>query len=471
MAKEYDVVVLGGGTGGYVAAIRAAQSGLKTAIVEKEKLGGTCLHKGCIPTKALLKSAAVFQTVRNASKYGVEVNEPTFQLSTAITRKEKIVNQLHQGVKNLVSKQKIDVYNGHGRILGPSIFSPMAGSISVEYDTEMENDILVPKNVILATGSKPKALPTMEVDGDKIIHSDQALCLTELPSSIAIIGGGVIGVEWASFFQTVGVDVTIVEAGDRILPTADKDISKQMHKHLQSMGVQIRTNTLIKQHDVDASNKIELTINNQDTFINVDKVLVAVGREANISNIGIENTDIELLNNFIKVNEYGQTKESHIYAIGDVIGGLQLAHVATYEAQKAIEHILGKAPTLFDQSDIPVCIYGEIEVASLGLTEEEAISKGYAIQTTKTSLQAIGKAHVNGSTKGFAKIIIDESNDDIIGVHLIGQGVTELIGQVSVANYFDSSGLELSEIIAPHPSISEIIMEVALAAKGRKIHG
>ncbi|SER15507.1 dihydrolipoamide dehydrogenase [Gracilibacillus ureilyticus] len=470
MAIEYDVVILGGGTGGYVAAVRAAQNGLKTAIVEKEKLGGTCLHKGCIPTKALLKSSEVYKTIRNAEYFGIDVEEPVFNLEKVMERKEKIVDNLFKGVKGLVSSADIDIYDGFGRILGPSIFSPMAGSISVEYDDGRENTLLVPKNVILATGSSPRMLPGIPVDGEYVITSDNALNMKKLPSSIIIVGAGVIGIEWASFYRSVGVEVTLIEAGEQILPGFDQDIAKEMSKYLTRNGVKLHTNTSINSESFLIDNGIKVTAFDDSTF-NADQLLVAIGRKANISNIGIENTDIQITNDFIHVNQYCQSKESHIYAIGDVNGGKQLAHAATYEANVAVSHITGNSPSLLNETDIPSCVYGEMEIASVGLTEEEARNQFGQVKINRTSMKAIGKAHVNGSTDGFAKIIIDEKTDDIIGFHLIGKGVTELIGQVSLAKYFDGSGLELSESINPHPSLSEVISEAALAAEGRKIHG
>lgn len=471
MAKEYDLVLLGGGTGGYVTAARAARFGLKTAIVEKEKLGGTCLHKGCIPTKALLKSAEVFQQVKNAKQFGVEVKETQFHLNQAIERKNQIINTLHNGVKSLVQSAEIDVYQGYGRILGPSIFSPMAGSISVEYQDGRENDILVPKNVIIATGSAPNTLPGLEIDGEKVITSDHALTLNELPTSIMIVGAGVIGVEWASFFQDVGVEVTLIEAEEQILPHMDQDISSEMSKLLTKRGIQVLTNTAVDPNTLRKQDQVEVETTNGKK-IKTDLMLVAVGRKANTQNIGLENTDIRTSSNgFIEVNKYFQTKESHIYAIGDVNGGKQLAHAATYEGNIAVEHISGNYPSLLKETAIPSCVYGKIEIATIGLSESDAKLQGKTVEISKTSFQAIGKAHVNGDVSGFAKIILDKNNDDVLGVHLIGKNVTELIGQASLIQYFDGSGIETSEAVYPHPSLSEIIGEVALAAEGRKIHG
>ncbi|MFD2657301.1 dihydrolipoyl dehydrogenase [Gracilibacillus thailandensis] len=474
MALNYDLVILGGGTGGYVTAIRAAQLGLTTAIVEKQKLGGTCLHKGCIPTKALLKSASVYQQVINAADFGVETTAPTFNVNQAMVRKEKVINSLHQGVEHLVRTNKIDVYEGVGRILGPSIFSPIAGSISVEYDDERENDILVSKNVIIATGSSPSILPDMEIDHRDIVTSDDLVEMTELPKSIIIVGGGVIGMEWASFLHDVGVEVTIVEAQDQILSTFDHDIVKQLKRLLTKKGITILEQAKIDPNSIEKGTEIQVKYQQQNEIQNIsaEKLLIAVGRQANTKKIGIENTDIQLdQKGFIVVNEHFQTKESHIYAIGDVNGGQQLAHVATYEGKKAVEHIAGISSSSITQQEIPSCIYGSPEIAMVGYTEQEVKQKEYDYRVEKVSLQAIGKAHVNGHTEGFTKIIIDKQTNDILGIHMIGDQVTELIGQASTVKYFDGSALELSEVVYPHPSLSEIIGEAALAAEGRKIHG
>ncbi|GAE91272.1 dihydrolipoamide dehydrogenase of branched-chain alpha-keto acid dehydrogenase [Gracilibacillus boraciitolerans JCM 21714] len=477
MALNYDLVVLGGGTGGYVTAIRAAQLGLKTAVVEKEKLGGgTCLHKGCIPTKALLKSASVFQLVKEADRYGVEVEKPLFQITKAIERKNKIVDSLYEGgVNHLIKSHNIDVYHGFGRILGPSIFSPMAGSISVEYDSEKENDILIPKNVIIATGTFPSILPGVNVDHQHIVTSDDLVEISELPQSIIIVGGGVIGIEWASFLHDVGVKVTIIEAQESILPSFDKDIINTMRKNLVKKGITIIENANLDIDSITTDNKIQLTykLNNQTHSLSAEKLLLSVGRKANTRNIGLENTEIVINDKgFISVNEHFQTKESHIYAIGDVNGGKQLAHVATYEGKKAVEHIADITMSSLSENEIPSCVYGNPEIAMIGLTETEVQHHGFDYQTTITSFKAIGKAHVNGQTDGFIKIIIDKNTEDILGIHMIGSQVTELIGQASTAKYFDSSALELSEVSYPHPSLSEIIGEAALAAEGgRKIHG
>lgn len=472
MAQEYDLVILGGGTGGYVAAIRASQLGLKTAIVEKGKLGGTCLHKGCIPSKALLRSAEVFATTKRSEEFGVLTSDVTFNFGKVQERKSKIIETLHKGVQHLMKQGKIDVYEGLGRILGPSIFSPMPGTISVEMNNGSENEMLIPKNVIIATGSRPRTLPGLEIDGQLVLTSDEALELESLPESIIIVGGGVIGIEWASLLSDFGVDVTVVEYADRIIPTEDKEISKEMQRLLKKKGIKIVTSakvlpeTLVKDNGVAISAEIK---GSQKEF-KAEKILVSVGRQANVEGIGLDNTEIQVEKGSIVVNEYFQTKESHIYAIGDVIGGLQLAHVASHEGITAVEHIAGKNPAPMDYNLVSKCIYSNPEVSGVGLTEDQAKEKGYKVKVGKFSFRAIGKALVFGESDGFVKIIADEDSDDILGVHMIGPHVTDLITEAGLAMVLDATPWEIAHTIHPHPTLSEAMGEAALAVEGKAIH-
>ncbi|HAU33747.1 MAG TPA: dihydrolipoyl dehydrogenase [Lysinibacillus sp.] len=474
MAQNYDVVILGGGTGGYVAAIRAAQLGLKTAIVERERLGGTCLHKGCIPSKALLRSAEVYRMAnKTASEYGVDIEGVTLQFDKVQARKQAIVEQLSQGVNTLMKKGKIDVYHGTGRILGPSIFSPMPGTISVEMSNGEENEMLVPTNVVIATGSKPRGMAGLTVDGQNVMNSDHALELDHLPKSLLIVGGGVIGIEWASMLCDFGVNVTVVEYGPTILPAEDADIVKEVTKQLEKRGVRIVTNARLEADTFKIENDnvfISAEVNDQEEIFDADKLLLCVGREANTQDIGLENTEIEVENGFIKVNDSYQTKESHMYAIGDVIGGLQLAHVASHEGLSAIEHIAtGKTEHLNDLN-VPKCVYSYPEVASIGLTEVAAKERGLSLKIGKFPFKAIGKALVNGEAEGFVKIIADEETDDILGIHMVGPHVTDLIGEASLAKLLDATPWEISQAIHPHPSLNEVLVESALAVDGRAIH-
>ncbi|BDG31443.1 dihydrolipoyl dehydrogenase [Parageobacillus thermoglucosidasius] len=472
MAKEYDLVILGGGTGGYVAAIRASQLGWKTAVVEKGKLGGTCLHAGCIPSKALLRSAEVYAQTKNSEAFGVIAGDVRLDFAKVQARKSAIVEQLHKGVQHLMKKGKIDVYAGFGRILGPSIFSPLPGTISVEMNDGTENEMLVPKNVIIATGSRPRTLPGLEIDGEFVITSDEALQMEALPSSIIIVGAGAIGIEWASMLNDFGVDVTVLEYADRILPTEDHDVSKEVEKLLKRRGITIVTGAKVLPETLEKGNGVTIKAehNGEQKTFTAEKMLVSVGRQANIEGIGLENTDIVIENGVIQTNGFYQTNETHIYAIGDVIGGLQLAHVAAHEGIAAVEHIAGQNPPPIDYTMIPKCVYSRPEVASVGLTEEEAKAKGYDIKVGKFPFKAIGKALVFGETEGFVKIVADRKTNDLLGVHMVGPHVTDMISEAELARVLDATPWEVAHAIHPHPTLSEAMAEAALAVDGNAIH-
>ncbi|MFC4022846.1 dihydrolipoyl dehydrogenase [Oceanobacillus longus] len=473
MTKEYDLAILGGGTGGYVAAIRASQLGLQVAIVEKGELGGTCLHKGCIPSKALLRSAEVFRQTLNAAEFGVETNNTTLNFTKVQERKAMIVDGLHQGVKSLMKKGKIDVFEGFGRILGPSIFSPMPGTISIEYENGEENTMIVPKNVLIATGSRPKSLPGLEIDGHFVMSSDDALNMEELPESILIIGGGVIGIEWASMLADFGVKVTVIEYLNQILPTEDEEIAKEMERLLKKKNINFIKNAKVLPDTLTTDDGVSITaeLNAEKQTFKAEKILVSVGREANTANIGIENTDILLNNGYIETNKYFQSKETHIYAIGDVIGGMQLAHVASHEGIISVEHMADQNPQSINYDNIPSCIYSSPEAARVGLTEKGAIEKGYSIKTGKFPFKAVGKALVYGESEGFVKIIADKNTNDLLGVHMIGPHVTDMISEAGLAKVLDATPWEITQSIHPHPTLSEVIGEAALAVDGKQIHG
>lgn len=474
MALEYDLVILGAGTGGYVAAIRASQLGLKTAIVEKGKLGGTCLHEGCIPSKALLRSAEVFETIKQSGDFGVDVSEYSLNFDAVQKRKETIVDQLYKGVQHLIKKGKIDVYEGYGRIMGPSIFSPRAGTVSVEYDGDRENDMLVPKYVMIATGSRANTLPGLELDETQVMSSTGALKMKRVPSSITIIGGGVIGVEWASMLSDFGSKVTVLEYLDRVLPGEDADISKEMQRAMKKKGIKVITSAEVN-GDLTEIQDDQVTVHyihkGEEKSVSSEKVLLSVGRKANTEDIGLNNTEITTNAGFIEVNEHYQTAEEHIYAIGDVIGGLQLAHVASHEGIHAVEHMAELDPDPIEDHLVPKCTYSAPEVASVGLTEDEAKEKGYEVISAKFSFKAIGKALVFGDTSGFVKIVTDQKSQDLLGVHMIGPHVTELISEAALAKVLDATHWEVAATIHPHPTLSEIMGEAALAVDGKEIHG
>ncbi|MGM0887800.1 MAG: dihydrolipoyl dehydrogenase [Bacillota bacterium] len=472
MAEEFDLVILGGGTGGYVAAIRAAQLGLKTAVVEKGKLGGTCLHKGCIPSKALLRSAEVYQTAVKSEEFGIVTGDVKVDFLKVQERKNKVVDQLYKGVQHLMKQGKITVYEGLGRILGPSIFSPMPGTISVEMNDGSENEMLIPQNVIIATGSRPKTLPGLVIDGELVLTSDEALKLESLPKSMIIVGGGVIGIEWASMLNDFGVEVTVLEYADRIIPTEDHDISSEMLRLLTKKGVKFVTGAKVLPETLKTGDSVSISAEVKGSVeeFTAEKMLVSVGRSANVEGIGLENTEIVKEKGFIETNDFFQTKESHIYAIGDCIGGLQLAHVASHEGITAVEHIAGKKPEPLDYSLISKCVYSSPEAASVGLTEDQANKEGYDLKIGKFPFRAVGKALVFGEADGFVKIIADKKTDDILGVHMIGPHVTDMISEAGLAKVLDATPWEIGKTIHPHPSLSEAIGEAALAVDGRAIH-
>ncbi|TKH41879.1 dihydrolipoyl dehydrogenase [Paenibacillus terrae] len=471
MTIHCDVAILGGGTGGYVAAIRAAQLGKEVVIIEKDKLGGTCLHRGCIPSKALLRSAEVYATIKESAQYGIETSGAQLVFPKVQERKVAVVEQLHQGVQFLMRKNKITVLSGKGRVIGPSIFSPKSGAVAVELeDGEMET--IVPTHLIIATGSRPRALPGLEPDGEFILSSDEALTMEELPASLIIVGGGVIGVEWASMLNDFGVEVTVVEAANRLIPTEDEDVSREMQRLLTKRGVKVLTGSqvLAETYGKDEEGvQIDVQKGDETETLSASKLLISVGRQANVENIGLENTDIRVERGFISVNEHLQTNEPHIYAIGDCIGGLQLAHAASHEGLLAVHHLSGEVVHSVPNHLIPRCIYTRPEAASVGWTEQEARERGHQVKTGKFPFQAIGKSLVYGSRDGFVKVVADEKTNDILGVHMIGTHVTDLISEAALAQLLDATPWEVGQLAHPHPTLSEILGEAMLAVDGQAI--
>jgi dihydrolipoamide dehydrogenase len=471
MTQAFDIVILGGGTGGYIAAVRAAQLGKTVAVVEREKLGGTCLHRGCIPSKALLRSAELYATMLESDRYGIETASVQLNFTKVQSRKLGIVEQLHKGVQYLMSKHKIQVFYGNGRIIGPSIFSPRSGSVSVEQE-DGEIITLVPEKLIIATGSRPRHLPGLIADGSQVISSDEALELEQLPASMIIVGGGVIGVEWASMLSDFGVQVTVVEYASPLLPTEDADISKEMERVLKKRGVQVLTDTkVLAEYTKTEAGQVSLQVERKggQQQLQAEKVMVCVGRQANVEGIGLESTDIKLDNGVIRVNECMQTTESHIYAIGDVNGGLQLAHVAGHEGIVAAEHASGLKPHTYEANQVPRCIYTRPEAASIGWTQQQAAERGHEVKVGRFPFSALGKALVNGDSDGFVKVIADKQTNDILGVHMIGAHVTDYISEAALAQLLDATPWEVGQTIHPHPTLSEALGEAMLAVDGRAI--
>ncbi|MFJ5624950.1 dihydrolipoyl dehydrogenase [Peribacillus loiseleuriae] len=465
MNLEYDVVIIGGGTGGYVAAIRASQLGLKTAVVEQGKLGGTCLHAGCIPSKALLRSAEVYANTKNAEKYGIIAPEVGLDFQKVQARKEEITERLYKGVQHLMKKGKIDVYEGKGSIL-------QTKDVLVKGNKEDRETILTTGNIVLATGSRPRTLPGLEPDGKYVMTSDEALQMKELPESILIVGGGVIGIEWASMLVDFGLEVTVIEYADRILPTEDKDISKEVQRLMKKKGVKIVTGAKVLPETLEKGEgvSIKAEYKGKETSFSADQLFVSVGRLPNIEGINLENTSIVVERACIQTNEYYQTNEENVYAIGDVIGGLQLAHVASHEGIIAIEHLAGENPVPLNPTLVSKCVYSSPEVASVGLTEEEAREKGYQVKTGKFSFRAIGKALVFGESDGFVKLVVEEESNRLLGTHMVGPHVTDMITEAGLAQVLNATAMDIANTIHPHPTLAEAIGEAALAVYGKEIH-
>ncbi|MFS0722736.1 dihydrolipoyl dehydrogenase [Paenibacillus sp. 1P07SE] len=473
MTIEVDIAILGGGPAGYTAAIRAAQLGKRTAVVEAGKLGGTCLHQGCIPSKSLLRSAEVYHTVKQAEVFGVRVPADRIELdyTRVLERKQQTVDQLHRGLQSLMRKHDILVVQGKGRVIGPSIFSPRSGSLAVELaDGEMET--VVSRNLILATGSQPRTLKGLEPDGRYVMTSDDALAMTELPRSLLIVGGGVIGVEWASMMNDFGAQVTLVETASRLLPGEDGEVSAEADKQLQRRGVRVLTGVAIDPSTYRAEDggiAIYADTEGGRVQLEAERMLVSVGRAARVAGIGLENTDVRSEDGIIPVNGMMQTSEPHIYAVGDVNGGLQLAHAAAHEAIIAVEHICGLAPQPLEHHRVPRAIYSRPEIASIGYTEYEVKKLGLEVKTGKVPFAAIGKAWVRGETEGFVKVIADRATGDLLGVHIIGPGATDMISEAALAQLLDATPWEASQAIRPHPSLSESLGEAMMAVDGQSL--
>lgn len=469
MSKEYDLVILGGGTAGYVSAIRAAQLGKKVAIVEKYKLGGTCLHKGCIPTKSYLKTAEILRYINHADQYGIKQASAEFDIQDVVAKKDETVTAMYTGVQSLMKKYKIDVYQGNGRLLGPSLFSPQAGTVSVELENG-ESELLVNQNVLIATGSKPVELPFLKFNHNTIISSDDMMNIETLPDNILIIGGGVIGLEFASLLNDLGVEVTVVEAGSSIIPNEQKEISKIIKKNFQENGIEIYEDLPLNEENISITDQ-NIKVQLRDDEVTFDKVLVAVGRKPNTEDIGIQNTKIKTDDKgYIVTNDVYQTEDKHIYAVGDVIGNYQLAHVATKEGTISVENMFDQNPIHLDYLTVPRCIYTNPEVASIGMTEQDAKNKNINYKKFKVPFKAIGKSVIENKGLGECILIKDTENDRVLGIHMVGAKVTELINEVSLFTFMNGSTEELATAVHAHPSIGEVLMELGLKSENRAIH-
>ncbi len=459
---NYDLIVLGSGPGGYVAAIRAAQLGLKTAIVERDALGGICLNWGCIPTKALLKSANVFEYLQHAADYGIKVSDAEADFGAIVKRSRGVAEGMSKGIEFLMKKNKIDVIKGEGKVKPGNKIDVKGADGQKEYTA---------KNIIIATGARSRELPNLPQDGKKVIGYRQAMVLPEQPKSMVVVGSGAIGVEFAYFYATMGTKVTIVEFMDHIVPVEDEDVSKQLLRSLKKIGIDILTSSSVESVDTSGSGcKVQVKTASGMQTLEADIVLSAAGIVSNIENIGLEETGIKTEKGKILVDEYYNTNVKGYYAIGDVVPGQALAHVASAEGILCVEKIAGHHPTPLDYNNIPGCTYCSPEVASVGYTEKAAKAAGYTLKIGKFPFSASGKASAAGSKDGFIKLIFDAKYGELLGAHMIGANVTEMIAEIVVARKLETTGMELIRSVHPHPTMSEAIMEAAADAYGEVIH-
>lgn len=465
----YDVLFIGAGPGGYVAAIRARQLGLSVAVVEKDRVGGTCLNRGCIPSKSFLRSAELYRNALAGESYGIIAEAISLDFKLVKNRKQKVVAQLAKGIDFLFKKNQIDYYSGHGKISGDFNGAKLIEVVSATG----EQLSLLSRNVIIATGSRPRLLPGIKIDGKQIITSDEAFEMNDLPASIVIVGGGVIGMEWASLLHDFGVEVTVVEYLERILPFEDEEISKELTRVMKKRKVKIITNGKVLSQSIklgDKSVSLIVEIGDKHEELTAERVLIAVGREAVIDKLGLEQTGVEIERETIKVNQFYQTHDPQIYAIGDCIGGLQLAHVASNEGVAVVERLAGKLVEQVNEELVPKCTFSFPEIASIGLTSEQAKERGYTIKIGKSNFRGVGKALIYGESDGFVKVVVDETTEKILGIHMIGPQVTDLIMILGTAKLLGSKISEISEMVYPHPTLSEVIAESILNISNRQIH-
>ena len=463
---SYDLIVIGSGPGGYPAAIRAAQLGMKVAIVERENLGGICLNWGCIPTKALIKSAQVFEYINHAEDYGIKVGKPKADFGGMIGRSRGVADGMSKGINFLMRKNKIEVIEGTGKLVrGKKVEVAAPSGKTTTYDAE---------HIIVATGGRARALPGLPIDGEKIIGYRQAMTLAKQPKRMVVIGAGAIGVEFAYFYHSIGTEVTIVEFMDGgLVPREDKDISKELTKIYKKKGIKVLSGTAVE--SVDTSKKVlKVVTKNRKTekeeVIECDVVLSAAGVAPNTENIGLEDLGIKTDRGLIEVDEMYRTNVPGVYAIGDVVKGQALAHVATAEGITCVEAIAGHHPEPIDYNNIPGCTYCIPEVASVGYTEDGAKEAGYDVKVGKFPFSASGKASAAGVKEGFVKVIFDAKYGEFLGAHMIGANVTEMIAEVVAARKLETTGMAIVKTIHPHPTMSEAVMEAAAAAYDEVIH-
>ncbi len=460
--EKFDVVVIGGGPGGYVAAIRASQLGLKTALVEKEHLGGICLNWGCIPTKSLLKSAELLQKIKHAEEFGISTTKVSADIKKIVERSRDISAKLVGGIKGLLKKNKVTVFEGIAKV---------ASSKLISVKGKDENFSLETKNIIIATGARPRILNGFEPNGKNIWTYRDALVPKSVPKSMIIVGSGAIGIEFASFYNAMGAEVTVIEAADRIMPSEDLEVATLAQKLFDNKGIKFYTSAKLKNQKAGNSEVIvEFEYNQELVSLKSEILLMAVGITANIEDLGFENTKIKFDKNHIITNDFAQTEESNIYAIGDVAGAPWLAHKASHEGVIAAEHIAGRKPHKLNKLNIPGCTYSSPQIASVGMTEEAALAAGYKLKIGRFPFYANGKALILGDSDGLIKTIFDDKTGELLGAHMVGAEVTELIHSYVVAKSMEGTELDLIGAILPHPTLSEMLHESVLQAYNRAIH-
>ncbi|MDF1571041.1 MAG: dihydrolipoyl dehydrogenase [Bacteroidales bacterium] len=461
---KYDVLVIGSGPGGYVAAIRASQLGLKTAVVEKESIGGVCLNWGCIPTKSLLKSAQVFEYLKHAEDYGIVIDgEAKADFSKVVERSRNVADGMSKGVQFLFKKNKVEVINGTGKLKSK-------GVVTVT-DADGKTRDVEAAHIILATGARSRELDNLKQDGKKIIGYRKAMTLEKLPESMVVVGSGAIGSEFANFYASMGTKVTLVEFLPNVVPVEDEEVSKQLERSFKKKGMKVLTSSTVEKVDTSGKKcKVSIKTKKGEETVEADIVLSAVGITPNIENIGIEELGIETDKGKVKVDEYYRTNVEGIYAIGDIVAGPALAHVASAEGITCVEKIAGHHPQPVDYGNIPGCTYTSPEVASVGMTEKAAKEAGYTVKVGKFPYTASGKAAAAGAKEGFVKLVFDKKYGELLGAHLIGANVTEMIAELVVARKLETTGEEIIKSVHPHPTMSEAVMEAAAAAYDEVIH-
>ncbi len=457
---EYDLAIIGSGPGGYVAAIRAAQLGLRAAVIEKDAIGGLCLNWGCIPSKALLYCAELVNLFQRGSEFGIGFSDFSADLGVAIDRSRDIVATFVKGIETLLSQNKVTVLRGTARITAPNSIELLPS-----------NETVQAKNILIATGGHTRSLPGVPIDGERVITSREALELRDRPSSIIIVGGGPIGVEFSYLYRSYGADVTIIEALPRLLPSEDDDVSRQIERSFKAQGIKIETSARVDGVvATEAGVTLAITAGDRSQELQAEKVLIGVGFGGNTEDLGLEDLGVELENGFIRVDDYCQTNLPGVWAIGDVTGKLLLAHVASHQGVTAVEKIAGRNPKPLDYQQIPRAVYCQPQVASLGLTEAQARERGHDVRTGRFPFRANGKAMAAADTEGFVKVVSDRLSGAILGYHMIGRDVTEMLGEATLGNALNATNLDFSVAVHAHPTLSEAIKEAALALDGEAIH-